>query len=112
MLKRANKITALIIVAACIMSIVPAMASDTTAKFGWSQLENGNWSFYDAIGNKVANNWVGIGGDWYYFNADGAMCIGWIFDNGNWYYLNSNGKMLSNTTIDGYVLNDSGAWVE
>ena len=39
------------------------------------------------------------------------MQTGWINDSGVWYYLDKSGKMLANTTIDGYVLGGSGAWI-
>ncbi|BCZ45591.1 hypothetical protein psyc5s11_16580 [Clostridium gelidum] len=57
-----------------------------------------------------------IAGDWYYFNSasngyKGAMKRGWIYDGGNWYYFYSSGQMAHNTTIDGYYVNSSGAWV-
>ena len=41
------------------------------------------------------------------------MQTGWIKDaDGTWYYLNQSGAMLSNTIVDGYVLNKDGAWVK
>jgi hypothetical protein len=103
-----------------------------TAKTGWSQLADGTWNFYDATGNKVASNWVNAGGVWYYLKADGvmatgwlndkgtwyylaasgAMKTGWLNDNGTWYYLNASGAMAANTTVDGYTLSASGAWVQ
>jgi len=52
-------------------------------------------------------------GTWYYLNNSGAMQTGWIKDaDGTWYYLNQSGAMLSNTIVDGYVLNKDGAWVK
>ena len=106
-------------------------AATTTAKIGWSQLADGTWNFYDATGTKVVNNWANIAGVWYYLKADGvmatgwlndngtwyylassgAMKTGWLNDNGTWYYLNASGAMAANTTVDGYTLNASGAWV-
>jgi len=102
------------------------------AKTGWDQLADGTWNFLDTTGAKVANNWVNVGGTWYFLKADGvmatgwlnqngtwyflkasgAMATGWFNDNGTWYYLNASGAMLSNTTVDGYVLAASGAWVK
>ena len=32
--------------------------------------------------------------------------------NGTWYYLYSDGAMASNTVIDGYSLDASGAWIQ
>jgi glucan-binding YG repeat protein len=57
-------------------------------------------------------NWINAGGVWYYLKADGVMATGWLNDNGTWYYLNVSGAMLANTTVDGYTLNASGAWVK
>ncbi|MFW2489254.1 N-acetylmuramoyl-L-alanine amidase family protein [Clostridium chromiireducens] len=104
----------------------------TPAKVGWDKLADGTWNFYDATGAKVVNNWANVGGvwyflkadgamatgwlnqngTWYYLNASGAMATGWLNDNGTWYYLNASGAMLANTTVDGYVLGASGAWVK
>ncbi|MVX62886.1 N-acetylmuramoyl-L-alanine amidase family protein [Clostridium chromiireducens] len=104
----------------------------TPAKVGWDKLADGTWNFYDATGTKVVNNWANVGGvwyflkadgvmatgwlnqngTWYYLNASGAMATGWLNDNGTWYYLNASGAMLANTTVDGYVLGASGAWVK
>ena len=41
-----------------------------------------------------------------------AIRKGWKEFNGTWYYLNSSGAMLSNTTINGYRLGSSGAWIK
>ncbi|EHJ02147.1 cell wall binding repeat-containing protein [Clostridium sp. DL-VIII] len=131
-------------------------ASDATpaapATVGWSQAADGTWTFFDATGTKVVNNWVNYqgawyflkadgvmatgwqqvgstwyylnasgamatgwvndGGTWYYLQSSGAMATGWLNDNGTWYYLNASGAMLANTTVDGYVLGASGAWIQ
>ena len=99
---------------------------------GWVQAADGSWSFNDATGTKVASKWINVGGYWYYLKADGvmatgwyndngtwyflkssgAMATGWLNDNGTWYYLNASGAMLANTTVDGYKLGASGAWVK
>jgi len=109
-----------------------AIVQPVIAKVGWDKLADGTWNFYDATGTKVANNWANVGGVWYYLKADGvmangwlndkgtwyflnasgAMATGWFNDNGTWYFLNASGAMLSNTTVDGYVLGASGAWVK
>ncbi|EKQ58083.1 MULTISPECIES: N-acetylmuramoyl-L-alanine amidase family protein [unclassified Clostridium] len=107
--------------------VTPAPA----ATIGWKQ-DGTNWTFFDATGTKVVNKWVNVDGAWYFLKADGvmatgwinnngtwyylkssgAMATGWINDNGTWYYLNASGAMLANTTVDGYTLNASGAWVK
>jgi len=104
----------------------------TPAKVGWDKATDGSWNFYDATGAKVNSKWVNVGGAWYYLKADGvmatgwyndngtwyylagsgAMATGWLNDNGTWYYLAGSGAMLSNTTVDGYRLGASGAWVK
>ena len=65
----------------------------------------------------MVTGWQKINGDWYYFNPNsdgfkGIMKRGWIYDGANWYYLYSTGEMAHNTTIDGYYVNSSGAWVK
>lgn len=105
---------------------------------GWVQGTDGTWTFNDAAGNKVTSKWQNLGGYWYYLKADGIMATGWFQDpnGGAWYYLNpatgamltgwlkdpqsglwyylspSSGAMLSNTTVDGYQLGGSGAWIQ
>ena len=92
-----------------------------------------SWYYFDAKG-IMATGWQQLDGAWYYFYTWGGMAKGWAQVNGTWYYLNPNGgKMLSNgwnwidgkcyyfyswggmaanTTIDGYKVDASGAWVK
>jgi glucan-binding YG repeat protein len=107
--------------------------ADGTKVVGWLQSPaSGKWYFMDATGTMMANGWVNDGGTWYYLTSTGAMATGWvkdgstwyylagsgamqtgwINDNGTWYYCNASGAMLSNTTVDGYVLGASGAWIK
>lgn len=91
------------------------------------------WYYFDAKGIMVTG-WQWLDGAWYYFYNWGGMAKGWALVNGTWYYLNPNGgKMLANdwywidgkcyyfystgamaanTTIDGYKVDASGAWVK
>ena len=78
---------------------------------GWAKATDGTWSFVKADGTK-ATGWLQDGTTWYYLNGAGVMQTGWINDNGTWYYCNASGAMLANTTVDGYVLGASGAWVK
>lgn len=48
-------------------------------------------------------------GRWYV--EGNAYTTGWRLIDGNWYYFYPNGYMASNTKIDGYYLNSSGAWI-
>ncbi|WP_244834505.1 hypothetical protein [Clostridium sp. BJN0001] len=80
---------------------------------GWKSI-NGTWYYFNASG-AMATGWQLIGGSWYYMdpvNYSGAMKTGWFVDTtGTWYYADGNGCMLSNTTVGGYKLGASGAWV-
>ena len=77
---------------------------------GWIKDNNRNWSYIKTDGTKTTG-WLNDGGTWYYLNSEGLMQTGWINDDGSWYYCNTSGVMLANTTIDGYVLGNSGAWI-
>ena len=111
---------------------------DVTGKevTGWTQLNN-VWYYLDPATKLMKTGWVqpnGAGTTWYYLDASGAMKTGWFQDtNGLWYYLDpasgamktgwfqdytgtwyycyGDGHMASNTYVDGYWLNGSGAWV-
>ena len=82
----------------------------TYAKSSWVN-DKGAWYYLNANGT-MATGWVNDKGTWYYLNGNGSMATGWLNDNGTWYYLNGNGSMAANTTVDGYTLNASGAWVK
>ena len=76
---------------------------------GW-QLLNGTW-YYLQDGGAMETGWVSVNDKWYYMNSDGSMKTGWFKDtNNNWYYLKSNGEMAKNETIDGFYVNENGAW--
>ena len=77
---------------------------------GWYN-DNGTWYFLNTSG-AMKTGWVNDNGTWYFLQSSGAMKTGWLNDNGTWYYLNTSGAMAANTTVDGYKLNASGAWVK
>lgn len=99
---------------------------------GWNKTVNGDWIFVKNQDNVIGwikdkSNWyltdnLGImqtgwvkdtNGQWYFLNLSGTMQIGWIKEtDGQWYYLNSNGAMESNTVIDGYKLDITGALIK
>ena len=79
-------------------------------KTGWVK-DGSAWYFLNTSG-AMKTGWVNDNGTWYFLNTSGAMQTGWVNDNGTWYYCNASGAMLANTTIDGYKLNASGAWVK
>ena len=76
-------------------------------------MHNANgWWYQNADGSYPVNQWKSISGNWYYFDDNGYMYEqGWHWINGNCYYMYSSGSMASNTWIDGYYVNSSGAWV-
>lgn len=78
---------------------------------GWILFPGERWYYLDKETGIRGQGWINDNGNWYYLNPLGIMQTGWINDSGVWYYLNKSGKMLANTTIDGYVLGSSGAWI-
>ena len=95
----------------------------------WKKIQE-KWYYFNNDGNRLSNTTF----DGYVFNKDGVMAEnGWNFINGKWYFANSSGKisqnkwekiagswyyfdkdgiMLSNTTINSYLLTNSGAMAE
>ncbi|MBN1072353.1 cell wall-binding protein [Clostridium botulinum] len=82
---------------------------------GWSYI-NGQWYYLnpysDGTRGAMKTGWINNNGTWYYLNPQsGEMKTGWINDNGTWYYCDWSGQMLRNTTVNGYRLASSGAWI-
>lgn len=77
---------------------------------GWNKIGD-KWYYMNTSG-QMQTGWVKVGSNWYYMNANGEMQTGWIKVGNNWYYLDKNGVMQSNTTINGYVLDKNGVWVQ
>ena len=95
----------------------------------WKKIQ-GKWYYFNKDGHRLTNTTF----DGYVFNKDGVMAEnGWNFINGKWYFASSSGKisqnkwekiagswyyfdkdgiMLSNTTINSYLLTNSGAMAE
>ena len=79
---------------------------------GWTKASEDKWYYMNTQG-IMQNGWIKDNETWYHLSSNGAMNTGWIKDtNGKWYYLNANGSMASNTTIDGYKVDESGAWIK
>lgn len=109
---------------------------DSNAKMltGW-QNKNGRYYFMDQSG-AMQTGWLQNGGKWYYLNTDptgqeGMMMTGWIQVNGQAYYLDGSGVMVegwykvgdswyyfwpksgnkaTNTTIEGFYVDNNGIW--
>ncbi len=78
---------------------------------GWRQV-GASWYYFMPNGAMVTG-WQLIGGKWYYMHSTGSMAFNqWIYLNGKWYYVTSDGSMAVNTIIDGYTLDQNGAWVK
>lgn len=78
---------------------------------GWKYINN-SWYYYYSDGT-MASGWILSGGSWYYLDSTGKMLTGWFKDqDGNWYYLYESGAMAADTTIDGYKVGPSGAWIK
>jgi len=77
---------------------------------GWYKVKD-NWCWFED-GKAVQSSWRKIDGTWYYLNAYCFAARGWAKVDGKWYFFNDGCAMLANTTVDGYVLDASGAWVE
>lgn len=85
--------------------------ADGSMATGWL-INGGSWYYLGANGAKQTG-WKSVGGTWYYLDSQGKMQTGWMKDmDGKYYYLNSNGSMAYNTTIGGYKLGASGAWIK
>ena len=85
------------------------LKADGVMATGWLQ-DGGTWYYLNGSG-AMQTGWLNDNGTWYYLTSSGAMATGWINDNGTWYYLSGSGAMLANTTVDGYKLAASGAWI-
>ena len=83
---------------------------DGTKAVGW--YKDGNTWYYLNANGDMKTGWLLSNGAWYYLKESGAMATGWINDGGTWYYLNAAGAMLSNTTVNGYKLGPTGAWIK
>lgn len=80
----------------------------------WWIEESQGWTFYQN-GEPVEYHWVAdYKNDWYYAGKKGIMLTSsWIARDSSlsvWYYVDENGKMVTNTTIEGCVIDANGEW--
>lgn len=98
-----------------ILSPNEGASSDSPNEDGsWQKAaDNVRWWWRNPDGSYPVSSWKAIGGQWYYFDAEGYMATGWIELDGLHYYLDpATGAMYANTrTPDNYWVNESGAWV-
>ena len=86
-------------------------AENGDMKTGWQYF--GNKWYYLRSSGSMATGWYQEGSTWYYLNAsNGDMKTGWFQVNGKWYYAYSSGALAVNTTVEGYLVNYNGEWVQ
>jgi hypothetical protein len=81
----------------------------------WVKFGPYNWSYEEVdAANAQDKGWVLDPFDllWRYYNDDGSYKTGWFYDKGNWYYFHPSGIMAYNTKVNGYYINDNGAWTD
>ncbi|NRT86724.1 leucine-rich repeat domain-containing protein [Clostridium beijerinckii] len=70
------------------------------------------------VASLLALNPIGASAEWksdprgWWYTEGSSWATGWRLINSKWYYFDSKGYMAKDTTIDGYYLNESGAWTE
>ena len=81
--------------------------------------QSGTWYYLDKNTGDMLTKWQLIDGTWYFFDNNinsktyGAMQKGWQWIDGYCYYFGEQGNMYAKMrTNDGYMLSDSGAWVD
>ena len=90
--------------------------SKSQTSVGWHRAADGiRWWYQENESSYAANKWLYINNQWYHFDAAGYMQTGWFQNtatDNQWYYLDPiNGNMLTNTVIDGHVIDGNGIWV-
>ena len=80
---------------------------------GWFwDAEKIGWYYRDFTTGQLKTGWLQNGDVWYYLGSDGKMVSNaWKWIGGNCYYFYGNGSMAVNTTVDGYTVDATGAWV-
>jgi glucan-binding YG repeat protein len=70
------------------------------------------------VASILALNPMGANAEWkqnstgWWYADESSWATGWRLLDGNWYYFNSDGYMAHDTTVDGYKLGSSGAWIQ
>ena len=77
---------------------------------GWQQ-DGAGWTYMSPTNGAMQTGWAQTGKAWYYLKDNGYMATGWVKDGAKWYYCNADGSMASNTTVDGYTVDSTGAWI-
>ena len=75
------------------------------------RLDGGGWWYHCYDGTYPKNEWKEIGGQTYWFDANGYMLTGWQYIENEWYYMNTSGAMATGWNYVGnqwYFMNESG----
>ena len=86
-----------------------AHADGSYAK-GWEKVDS-YWYYFDE-NCYMKTGWIKQNGKWYYCNTSGEMQKGWMKSNNKWYYLYKDGSLATNTTIDGFRVDETGAGIQ
>ena len=89
-----------------------ALDNSLTRNYGRTYICGSNYCFSNT-GKMIKNDWVKIGGSWFYYGSDGIEYRNkWLDWKGNWYFMDSGGVMLASTSswINGklYYFDSSG----
>ncbi|WP_342433035.1 M14 family zinc carboxypeptidase [Neobacillus sp. FSL H8-0543] len=71
----------------------------------------GNKWYYLETSGAMKTGWLLYQKNWYFLKESGAMAIGWYLVGDLWFYSYSSGIMAKNTTVQGYIFGNSGAWI-
>lgn len=75
-------------------------------KTSWLNYNN-KWYYFNVDGDMKVG-WLQYNNEWYYLTEDGYMKKGWLYYNNKWYYFNVDGNMVTNTIIDGWIIDNNG----
>ncbi len=100
------------------------MTQDGSMAVGWIFVDN-TWYYMNPENGALMSGWIkeDADGPWYYADLEtGKMTVGWRQIDGIWYYFNeqSDGRgsrpygamFASETTPDGYLVDENGAWIQ
>ena len=102
-----KKTIASIITMVMVMTFIPTSAMAATT--GWQGSDSSGWRYYTTSSQYVKNDWMKIGGKWYYFNSDGYMESN-CYRNGYW--LTKTGEWDTNSSHGTWKSNSNGWWYE
>ncbi|BCZ46834.1 hypothetical protein psyc5s11_29010 [Clostridium gelidum] len=79
----------------------------------WKQI-SGEWYSFDSRGYARESVWIKDGGKWYWLKDSCAMAKAqWLWIDGECYCFDANGALYVDcTTPDGYIVDETGAWVQ